>query len=275
MTALVFATCGDGAPREREMFKTLTVLGGLTALGVSGYSAMPMTFKEPGSLSVIRALALDLTGGWNEAACSDMPLACMRARARSLETAQGSIEEAATALRAQGERMADLVHEREVTLAQNDLLLREGRAIVQRMAANPQTPVSFVGQTYPNREALVRQLQLLFGEKNGMEKVLGQARAQQEAIRSRIDELALSRGQVRAALTMVPTQIELIKAGAVIADVAAAFRAIDETLQTSSKGVTGIDRLLRTTEELMQERPASGAPNDQIEQFLKEGASGG
>ncbi|NYZ17894.1 hypothetical protein HL658_35585 [Azospirillum sp. RWY-5-1] len=222
----------------------------VAAAAVLGMAVVFPAGGAGGVVGTVGAWLRDATGGWTEDACRASPEPCLKARAASLEKAQTAIETAVDAVRGQTERVAAIISERQVVVGQNDLLLKEGRNLVQQ-ATDPAKPIPFVGRTYP-KDALVTQLTLLFRERESLTAVLGQARSQHENLRKRLDELLISRGEVKSALALIPAQIEIVRANGVLADVSGAISSIDGTLLSSERQVQSLTSLMGSTEDLMR-----------------------
>lgn len=219
---------------------------------VIGAWALPQLGGLSGVGTAVERLYRDLLGGrYSPVACEQDAVGCLRNGERQLQATLGGIDEAIAQIRPAAERAGELIREQERRHAENDLLLREGRTMAQRIA-DPAQAIRFVGATYPNRDALLRQLQVLWSEREAIERFLGQARQQQAALRTRHDELLVSRGEVRSALSMMPAQIELARANGVLAQVGATLQGIDATVAIGERQVAGVDALMRTTQELVQ-----------------------
>jgi hypothetical protein len=240
-----------------------SVLGKLVLVGVGvaiGALALPQLGGLSGVSTAVERLYRDLLGGlYSPAACEQDAVGCLRHGERQLQDTLRRIDEAIAQIRPASERAAELIREQERRHAENDLLLREGRTMVQR-ALDPSAPIRFVGATYPNREALLRQLQVLWSEREAMERFLVQARQQQAALRARHDELLVSRGEVRSALAMIPAQIELARANGVLARVGATLQGIDAAVAAGERHMVGLDTLMRTTQELVQTQQRQAVP---------------
>lgn len=235
---------------------SLVVLGAL-----AGPSLMAQLGGVQGIRSGVESLFRDMSGNWTPEAWAADQVGSLRFQQARLGQTLGTIDNAIAKLRPASEGMNEAIRQQELRLAQSQLLLRAGRALVQR-AIEPAAPIRFVGETYPDREALTRQLRVLFAEREGIERFLAAARDQQQAVRARHDELLVSCGEVRAALSTLPAQIELARAGRVLGDVAVAMRGIGTTIALAERRTTGLDALMRTTEELMRdsERQVPVAP---------------
>ncbi|WP_372399793.1 hypothetical protein ABMY26_33565 [Azospirillum sp. HJ39] len=246
----------------------------VAAAAVLGMAAVFPAGGAGGVVGTVGSWVRDATGGWTEDACRASPEPCLKARAASLEKAKGAIGTAVEAVRGQTERVAAIISERQVVVAQNDLLLKEGRNLVQQ-ATDPAKPIPFVGRTYPNKEALLTQLNLLFRERESLTAVLGQARSQHENLRKRLDELLISRGEVTSALAIIPAKLVLVSANGVLADVSGAISSIDDTLLSSERQVNDLKTLMGTTEDLMRSSQANQAAslteNSAFTRFLETG----
>jgi hypothetical protein len=208
----------------------------------------------------------DATGGWTEQACSEQPVACLQARQTKLQQAQGVIEVGVNTVRGQVDRVAAMIRERENVLGQNELLLKEGKRLLQ-LPADPSLPVQFVGRSYPNRETLTTQVSLLFNEHESLQKLVTQARSQHDALRSRLDDLLISRGEVRSALTLMPARIELARANGVIGELKDTFASIDGVLSGTEKQMATLGASVATTEELMKSAQAGAAQSRDDSKF--------
>ena len=200
----------------------------------------------------------DLTGGWTEQACADQPVACLQARQGKLRQAQAVIEVGANTVSAQVERVGSLIRERETVLAQNELFLKEGKRLLQQ-PGDSSLPVNFVGRSYPNRDALNIQINLLFNEHVSLQKLVDQFRTQHTALRQRLDDLLISRGEVKSALALMPARIELARANGVIGELKTTFASIDGVLTGTEQQLKTLNLSLATTEDLMKSAQASPA----------------
>lgn len=231
----------------------------LAGAGVAGVSvALPALSGIEGVRSTIEGTWRSLMGNWTASACAADPVGCIAHQQTRLTGVLSRQEEAIRALRTAGETVAAAMAREEQRFGQNDLLLREGRTLVN--AALGDGPVRFVGETYPDRAALTRQLQVLFAERQNLERVLTSMRSQAQAIRERHDELLVLRGEVRAALATLPAQIELARAGRVLAGISGAMQALTATATAAERRVGSLDALMRTTDELLRDRGPAVKP---------------
>jgi len=244
---------------------TLVLAGGLLALaavwagpeGVAGATASAERWWRGAA------------GEWTSEACDRDPVGCLKAAEGKLVSTQGGIETALDTLRPAGERLTILIRDQEQRLASNQLLLKEARSVVQH--AQDGKPLRFVGVDYPDKDALMRNARLLFLEGQGIERFLDKARAQEVAIRGRHDALLSARGEVRAALAMVPAQIELARANGVLAQAGVTVKGIDATVEVGRQRADGVEALTRTTDELLHDRnreqPSGGEPKADTSAF--------
>jgi hypothetical protein len=240
-----------------------SLLGAVSLLALGAIAGPPLVAQLGGVQGIrsgVESLFRNVTQNWTPEACSADQVGCLRFQQARLGQTLGAIDSAIAQLRPASEAMHEAIRQQEMRLAQNELLLREGRALVQR-SIEPSAPIRFVGETYPDRDALTRQLRVLFAEGEQIGRFLAAAREQQQAVRARHDEVLVSRGEVRAALSTLPAQIELARAGQVLGDVAIAMRGISTTVALAERRTTGLDALMRTTEELMRDgQRAPAAP---------------
>jgi len=218
------------------------------------------------NLSAITGLAQNLLQ-WSSlsappsrsAACEQTTFACLNARQRDLLAAENRVEDAISQLRPASEAVAELVRNHETRHAQNEILLAEGRSTLERVE-NSAMPIRFVGTIYPNRETLMRQMQVLWREREAMEQILVTAKAQREAIQRRYDALLVARNDVRSAASMLPAQLELARANDAMALVAGTLGAIDGAMQSIEAPARGVESLIRTTDELVRAGRARPMP---------------
>lgn len=184
-----------------------------------------------------------------------------------IETALGQIRPATDGVR-------EIIHAQETKAAQADLFLAEGRRLLQA-ATDPKAPLAFIGATYPDAEALTRQLRVIFGERQQLQSFLAGARTQVQALRDREEQLLVARGSVKAQLAMIPAQIELARATGLLGQFEGTLRGIDAAVSGGEAHVVGLDALMRTTDELMHAQtaaaPAQGAGDDAaFDTFIKQ-----
>lgn len=189
------------------------------------------------------------TGSWTEAACRDLPEACLRARASRLQNAQAGLDEAINSMRNQSQRIATLLQEREEVLESNRLMLLDGRRLLQAAAENPAAPITFMARVYRDEAELRTQVELLFRERASLTAVVSQARSQDQALRQGLEDLMVSRGEIRAALSMLPAQLEIIRANGILSELSLAVSSIDLSL---NRQLEGVQSMLATTEDLMR-----------------------
>jgi prefoldin subunit 5 len=185
--------------------------------------------------------------------CAEATLACLQAKHRELGRADARIEDSIQQLRPAAEQVTDLVRRQRERLAHNELLLNEGRAALLR-ADDPSRPIRFVGTDYPNRDALVRQLQLLWDEREAMAAVVRNATGQIAAMQRRHDELLVSRSEVRTAISMLPAQLELARATSTAAEISSSLAEIERVMGRTEHTARRAGNWMRTTEELLRTR---------------------
>jgi phage shock protein A len=192
-------------------------------------------------------------------ACEQTTFACLQARQRELLDADKRVEDAIAQLRPASEAVADLIRIHETRYAQNEILLIEGRSTLHRVD-DPTMPVRFIGTIYPNREMLLRQMQVLWGERETMEQILSTAKTQREAIQRRYDALLVARSEVRSAASMLPAQLELARANDAMVLVTGTLSAIDGAMHSIEAPSRGLESLIRTTDELVRTGRARSTP---------------
>jgi hypothetical protein len=192
-------------------------------------------------------------------ACDQATFACLQVRQRDLTAAENRVEEAIAQLRPASEAVAELIRTHETRHAQNEVFLAEGRNILNRVD-DPAIPVRFVGTSYPNRDMLLRQLHVLWREREATEQILVTAKAQREAIQRRYDALLVARSEVRSAASMLPAQLELARANDAMVLVTGTLGAIDTAMQGIEAPARGVESLIRTTDELVRAGRARQAP---------------
>jgi hypothetical protein len=210
------------------------------------------------------------------AACEQTTFACLQVRQRDLMGAENRVEDAIAQLRPASEALAELIRNHETRHAQNEILLAEGRSTLNRVE-DPAMPIRFVGTNYPNRDTLLRQMQVLWREREAMEQILVTAKAQREAIQRRYDALLVARSDVRSAASMLPAQLELARANDAMALVAGTLGAIDGAMQGIEAPARGLESLIRTTDELvragrtrpMPQATAQDTPVSGLDAFLQ------
>lgn len=250
----------------------LGMVGGLL-LGAASLAGQPAVELVRDAVSGTYGWLRGATVGYDAAACRTDPVPCLRAEGGKLEVTHQRIETALGQIRPAQESVQGIIRTQETKAAQADLFLAEGRRLLQA-ATDPKAPIAFIGATYPDSEALTRQLRVIYGERQQLQSFLTSAHTQVQALRDREEQLLVARGSVKAQLAMIPAQIELARTTGLLSQFEGTLRGIDAAVSGGEQHVAGLDSLMRTTDELMHSQataPAKGNADDAaFDAFIKQ-----
>lgn len=210
--------------------------------------------------------------GWNDEACTDNPLPCLKDRFGKLKGLEVAVEQSIVATRSQKDSLSAIVIEQEETFARNQAFLNEGKAIFKQNAGKG-VPVNFAGRTYPTENSFKQQLGLLFQEKSALAKSLESTKAFETKLQAKLEGLMVQSANITLAKRMIPAQIELVRANTTLADFGENLEMINGIIKGSEIGLRETDQLIRTTKDLMHPKEASttARPIDkELDRFLSE-----
>ena len=232
-----------------------------TIQGTASLMGQPVSVMLADGVSVAGKWVRGITIGYDEASCKRDPVGCLQFQQDRLIGVSQRIDSALGQLQPAAESIRETIRGEEARTGSATLYLEEGRRLLQA-ATDPNAPLTFIGQRYPDSAALSRQLRVIWSERDRATRFLTGAHGQLGALRARQEDLLVSRGEVRVQLAMIPAQIELARAAGVVGDVDSTLRGIDTAVSGSERRVQGADALMRTIDELSvaQSHPPGTGP---------------
>jgi hypothetical protein len=242
------------------LIKSAIYVAGTVAVALAGYGIL--TQAAPRAAARIDGLAHDYVLGWDDAACDSNPLGCLKNRYTVLQGLEKQVDQSTRAIGSQLQRITAMVDEQTLLVAKNSAFLDQGKALFKAKAATANDPIEFAGKTYPNGQVFKQQLALLFQEKAGLESSLTDAKALQQKLGDRLDDLRVQSGNITLAKRMVPAQLELVQANMALADFGSNIDMINGVIKGSEAGIAETEQLIRTTKDLME--PTGQAGNAKV-----------
>lgn len=247
---------------------TKTMVHAAAAAAVVGVA---LAVFAPGHAAVI--------GGWFERTgttlfgdtCAAAPAECLAKKGRQLEAVRTDLGVIQDKLDAERGRTNAVLAEHRRLLSQNQVLLADAKRVYQ--AAPAGQPVTWAGVQYPNREAFADQLQGLYVEGEGLNRLVAEAETVAAELGERRRAIVGQRLQLDASLRILPAKIALVSARASSSEFDAATKAIDAVLETGRKEQAAADNLMRSTAEVLRDQANRVRPADTAFRAWLDGAS--
>jgi len=235
------------------MFRTLLHAGAaIAALSLAAHFVAPGKAAQAGDW-LYRNIA-----GWSSDACTAAPAECFKAKERELAAVRDDLSRVQERLDTEIARSGSILTDNRRLLSQNAVLLEEGRRVHQSPVPGP---VVYGGVSYPNKEALAAQLELLFAEKKQLEQVVGDAERLQNELSLQRRSVTSRRSEVDAALRSMPAKVALIQARQMLGRLDEDLRLIDGVIASGREQRSKASNLLRSTEEIGRDLAASNRPS--------------
>lgn len=190
--------------------------------------------------------------------CSAAPAECLAKKGRQLEVVRADLGAIQDKLDAERGRTNAVLAEHRRLLSQNQVLLADAKRVYQ--AAPAGQPVTWAGVQYPNREALADQMQGLFIEGEGLNRLVVEAETVSAELGEQRRKILGQRLQLESSLRLLPSKIALVSARASSAEFDAATKAIDAVLDTGKKEQAAADSLMRSTEQVLRDQAGRARP---------------
>jgi hypothetical protein len=159
---------------------------------------------------------------WTERGCERNKEVCLTTKLAELDALHAELARAINALADRKGQIARDLANRERDLTGNTTLLEEGRQLYGRSVESKGT-VRFDGREYPS-DTLKRRLEVLYRLGHSLQASVRQARALDEAVDRKLNDLLVKKANVRAARDLLPSHIELVQANMIIGDIEATLR---------------------------------------------------
>jgi hypothetical protein len=239
-----------------------------------------LSFSAPIWARKVDALYSHYIGGWSERACERNKEACLTTKYAELDVLHSELTTAINALASQKGRIAHDLAARQRDLAGNVALLDEGRQLYGQKP-QPGGTVRFAGRDYAI-DALKRQLEVLYQERPTLQALVVEVQTMDEALDHKLNDLIVKKTRIRAARDLLPSQIELVRANAVIGDIDATLRDVtklSDAVSTEVAELKDVSGWLATTSELIKRKVEADRAGTQseFEKWLSDvpAASGG
>ncbi|MCC0005327.1 MAG: hypothetical protein H6872_09330 [Methylobacteriaceae bacterium] len=213
-----------------------------------------------------QALFSHYVTGWTDSACQSNKVACLSAKYSDLDAVHTRLGTAIGALGNQKGKVERDLESRQRELAGNQALLDEG-AKLYAQATRAKTTAIFAGREY-TPDALKRQLEVLYQERPALQALVNQVAMMNDVLDRRLNDLMVKKTKVRAARDLLPTQIELVRANAVIGDIDATLRDVTKLADNVNSDIADLKDIggwLATTAEIIKRKAQadrSGAMSD-------------
>jgi len=204
---------------------------------------------------VVADFFLHYLGSWQERTCERNKEACLMAKQAQLDALHTELSRAVNALADQKGKIARDLGDRQRDLATHTALLEEGRQLYGR-SVEFKSIVRFAGRDYAS-DALKRRLEALYRQGPSLQALVKQAKALDEAVDRKLNDLLVKKSNVRAARDILPSQIELVRANMNIGDIDAILRDVtklSDTVKATVRELEDISGWLTTTRELLKRK---------------------
>jgi hypothetical protein len=190
---------------------------------------------------------------WTGRGCERNKEVCLTTKLAELDALHAELARVINALAdRKGQIVRDLAN-RERDLTGNTGLLEEGRQLYGRSVEFKGT-VRFDGREYPP-DALKRRLEGLYRLGHSLQASVKQARALDEAVDRKLNDLLIKKANVRATRDLLPSHIELVRANMIIGDVDATLRDVtklSDAVRSTVAEVKNVGAWLADTNKLIK-----------------------